>query len=64
MKDRTFEAIKAAERHFQQASNHHGDAPHAITTTAAGLQVLTGVISDLLEEMRDLRKEVKMLSKK
>ena len=61
MKIKIEKSFKAAFNHFQEASNQHGDAPTAITTTAAGLHVLTGIIQDLFEEVEALRAEVKEL---
>ena len=51
----------AAYRHFQDAANQHGDAAVAISITATGLHVLTGVIEELLHEVKTLRGEVNAL---
>lgn len=59
MNDKTNKALKAAYRHFEQAANQHGDAPTAITMTAAGLHVLTSIIEDLHNEVTALRAEIK-----
>ena len=61
MKKTTEKAFQSAYRHFQDGSNQHGDAPTAITMTASGLHVLTGIIEDLFEEVTTLRNEVKEL---
>ena len=61
MKNTTDKALKAAYRHFQDASNQHGDASTGITMTAAGLHVLTGIIEDLFKGVEALRAEVKEL---
>ena len=61
MSKNTDKALKATIKHFEAAANHHGDAPHAITTTAAGLVCLTGIIGDLFQEIESLRAEVKAL---
>ena len=61
MKDTTEKALKAAYRHFEQASNQHGDPATAVTMTAAGLHVLTGIIEDLHKEVMALRTEINEL---
>ncbi len=61
MNSKTQKTFQAAYRHFQDASNQHGDAATAITMTGAGLHVLTGIIEDLYGEVVALRAEVKEL---
>lgn len=53
--------LKATLNHFTEASNHHGDAAFAVTTTAAGLVCLTELLGDLMDEVESLRAEVKVL---
>src|SRR6202051_3581536 len=46
MNSKTEKSFKAVYRHFQDASNQHGDAATVITMTGAGLHVLTEIIEE------------------